>query len=333
MDAPETTPSLAARCALWCLAFALLSMVTLSARADEEVDAQRHFERAVTLYQERAYDEALVEFQRAFELSPRYEVLFNIAQVHYQLNEYAEALRTFERYLSEGGGQIPNERRAFVQHELSELRERVGTLSVVTDVPGASVLLDDVELGVTPLSGLTVSIGRHSLRVEHAGYPALVRRLQVTSGETLRVELAFAPLANGKAGQAHAAGELPDVARARRRRSALWTLGTLSVALAAGAGASLGLAYRSDHDLDHELEQLPPDRAAVEHDRTQVRRAALASDVLGAGALAAAAGFVVTLVATKARASDADKSPAKAQRKLTARLELAPTMLRLRGSF
>src|SRR5690349_7315335 len=174
--------------------FVLLSVVCASVHADASHDAERHFERAVRLYQERAYDEALAEFQRAFELSPRYQVLFNIAQVHYQLNEYAEALRTFERYLSEGGREIPAERRAYVGHELSALRERVGTLEVVTDVSGASVLLDDHELGTTPLDPVLVDIGRHVVRVERRGHQTMTRRLNLASGQVVRLELALEPI-------------------------------------------------------------------------------------------------------------------------------------------
>ena len=248
MEAFETTPSLAGRCAVLCLALLLFALSSTTARAESGADAQRHFERAVRLYQERAFDEALVEFQRAFEISPRYEVLFNIAQVHYQLNEYAEALRTFERYLADGDRQIPRERRAYVERELAELRDRVGTLMVVSDVAGATVLLDDVEVGVTPLAAITVSIGRHVLRVEHAGHRPVVRRLQVTSGETLRVELALEPSAEGITYQVSGAGEPLPPSESSPRRAALWTLGSLSIALGAGAAASLALARQRSDD-------------------------------------------------------------------------------------
>ena len=96
--------------AAWLGATLLFSQVT--ARADDLADAQSHFERGVKLYQEGAYDAALTEFERAHQTAPRYEVLFNIAQVHYQLHEYAAALSAFERYLEEGAYEISDDRRA-----------------------------------------------------------------------------------------------------------------------------------------------------------------------------------------------------------------------------
>jgi tetratricopeptide (TPR) repeat protein len=313
------------------LLFCLLSILCPTARADDLDGAQRHFERAVRLYQERAYDGALAEFQRAFEISPHYQLLFNIGQVHYQLNEYAEALGAFERYLSEGGDQVPAERRQFVQQELADLRERVGTLVVVSEPVGASVLLDDAELGVTPLTPVRVDIGRHVLRVELPGYRAMARRINISSGEVAHLELELQR--SGSELVAATVRAEPGAARdGGGRRAALWTLGSLASALAVGAGTSLALAYAADRDLDQQLSELPPDARAIAHDRTRIERAALASDVLGVAALATGSALVITLIAARPRPHEAraQRGPARG---LTMRLEAGPSALRMRGTF
>src|SRR5438046_1076480 len=66
-------------------------------------DAAKHFQRGVTMYTEADYRAALVEFRRAYEIAPNATVLYNIAQTYYQLQDYAGALVTFERYLAEAG--------------------------------------------------------------------------------------------------------------------------------------------------------------------------------------------------------------------------------------
>ena len=331
MNPLEFTPSRATAGVAGWLVACLVSLFCPTVWADDVDEAQRHFERAVRLYQERAYDGALAEFQRAHELSPHFQVLFNMGQVHYQLNEYAEALRAFERYLREGGDQVTAERQRYVQGELAELRERVGTLVVQSEPSGASVLLDDTDVGPTPLAPLTVDVGRHVLRVELPGHRSVVRKLHIASGEVARVELSLEPselepsLAVAERGPVHDAGS-------RGRRAALWTLGSLALALTASAGASFAIAYAADHDLDERLRELPPDTQAVEADRTRVRRAALASDVLGIGALATASAFVITLIATRPP-REARVRARQGTRTLALHLEAGPSRLGLRGTF
>jgi hypothetical protein len=333
MGTRVVTASLALRSLVLSLALVLFGPLAPSvSQADDAREAQVHFERAIQLYQARAYEEALAEFQRAYQLAPRYQVLFNIAQVHYQLNEYAEALRAFEGYLRRGGHALSGERRAFVQRELAELRERVGTLTVVTDVPGASVLVDDLDVGVTPLEPLSVDIGRHVVRVELSGHPPITRKVHITSGAASQLSLVLAP-PEAQAWPGEAESVARDAVSAHpRRRAALWALGSSTLALGAGAGASFALAYRGNRQLDEQLTTLPPDGQAVDDLRQRVRRAALASDVLGATALAAAAGLVVTLIATRAQPEDGQGARVRS-RGLSARLEAGPGSLWLRGSF
>jgi tetratricopeptide (TPR) repeat protein len=286
-----------------------------SVRADDLASAESHFERGVALYQEHAYDAALAEFQRAYEMAPRYEVLFNIAQVHYLLHEYAEALAAFERYLDEGAHELAQERRTYVMREIAALRERVGTLAVSTDVMGATVLLDDQELGTTPLAPLVVNLGRHVLRVEHEGHRTITRRLNIASGQTERVALRLEPVTTP------GDGSPVEVNAVRGRRALLWTLGGGSLALAAGAGTGFALAYRGNRDLDANLKHVPADAGAIAADRQEVRRAALASDVLGIAAGVTALGCVITWAVTR--------KPGGRETRLT----VGASTLGVRGSF
>src|SRR5262249_58761964 len=104
-----------------------------AARPPGEADA--HFRRGIELYKEGDFPAALIEFRRAYEIDPRYQALYNIGETYFQLNDYANALKTLEKYLHDGGAQVSAGRREEVQKEIEKLRTRVGQLEVSTNVP------------------------------------------------------------------------------------------------------------------------------------------------------------------------------------------------------
>ena len=109
--------------------------------------ADQHFRSGVQLFKESDFAAALVEFQRAYDIDPKYQVLYNIAESHYQLQDYASALQTYQRYLDEGGPKIAFKRRKGVEGEIVTLSRRVATLTITTGEPGASVTIDDRAVG------------------------------------------------------------------------------------------------------------------------------------------------------------------------------------------
>ena len=89
---------------------ALLSFSSL-AHADSKDAARSHFEHGVELYREGDFRAALIEFQRAYEASPNYKVLYNLGQTNLELQDYAGALKALRGYLEGGGGAVPAARR------------------------------------------------------------------------------------------------------------------------------------------------------------------------------------------------------------------------------
>src|SRR5687767_7339544 len=61
--------------------------------------ARKRFFRAVQYYESGDYKLALIEFRRTHELSQNYRILYNIGQVHQQLNNYSRAIASLEQYL------------------------------------------------------------------------------------------------------------------------------------------------------------------------------------------------------------------------------------------
>ncbi len=78
---------------------------------DEVAEARAHYKKGLDLYEDHAFDAALIEFQRAYDTAPSYKILYNLALVYLQLNDWAGSLRSFNRYLDDGGKKIDAKRR------------------------------------------------------------------------------------------------------------------------------------------------------------------------------------------------------------------------------
>lgn len=107
------------------------------------IEARRLTGRAEASFAAGNFEAALVDFARSYELlerhARRYVVLNNLAVCHERLFRYHEALRYYERYLSEGAADA--EDRKAVAAVLATLRSLLGTVQVDADVP-AEVWLD-----------------------------------------------------------------------------------------------------------------------------------------------------------------------------------------------
>jgi hypothetical protein len=163
---------------------------------DAVAQAGEHFSRGVKLYEEDDFRAALIEFNRAYELAPNWAVLYNVGQSAYQLRDYATALRTLEKYVGEGGDNLSPDRRAQVTREIAELRGRVAHVTIVSNVEGADVALDDTPLGKASSSDARlVGAGRHKVTVSHAGFATASQVVDIAGGDMLTIRLDLAPLA------------------------------------------------------------------------------------------------------------------------------------------
>lgn len=84
--------------ALLALLFAVSPRV---ARADDPATraSKRHFDRGEKLFALGKFDEALDEYQKAFDAKPIPDFLFNIGQCYRNLGDYQQAIFSFKKYL------------------------------------------------------------------------------------------------------------------------------------------------------------------------------------------------------------------------------------------
>jgi hypothetical protein len=157
-------------------------------------EAKTHYLQGVDLFEEGDYQNALIEFKKSYELVPNFNVLYNIGQTYFQLQDYANALKTLSQYLDDGGKRIPASRRAEVEGDVDKLKSRVATVTVKVNVPGADILVDDVKVGQSPLPGpITVSAGRRRFDAQKAGFRATPRVEEIAGQDTKEVTLDLQP--------------------------------------------------------------------------------------------------------------------------------------------
>jgi hypothetical protein len=156
----------------------------------QQQEAATRFKKGLELFKEGDYQAALIEFRRANELAPNYNVLYNIGQVYFQLQDYPGALHALERYLAEGGNAINASRRADVLKDIEKLKARVANIEISSAVADAEVTIDDVVVGKTPLAKpVMVSAGRHKVTISKSGFTPASKVVEIASAEKQAVQL------------------------------------------------------------------------------------------------------------------------------------------------
>jgi tetratricopeptide (TPR) repeat protein len=94
-----------------------------AARADDPAQraAKRHYDRGEKLFALGKFDEALDEYQKAFDAKPLPGFLFNIGQCYRNLDDYDQAIFSFKKYLKLDP-ETP--KRPAVEKLLEELEEK-----------------------------------------------------------------------------------------------------------------------------------------------------------------------------------------------------------------
>jgi tetratricopeptide (TPR) repeat protein len=164
---------------------AFVAFLGIARAADPE--ARAHFEQALALFGEGKVNEAIHEFEEAYRLSPRFEVLYNLGQAYGAAARPVEAAKTLELYLKQGGTQIDAARRAQVEATLRVYRGLTGALVVRAAPAGAALSVDGRPIESN--SKLYLVTGRHALVATLDGYRTASRAIEVSAGATTEVSL------------------------------------------------------------------------------------------------------------------------------------------------
>jgi hypothetical protein len=297
----------------------------------ELAEARTRYKKGLDLYQDGAFDAALIELQRAYELAPSYKILYNVALVDLQLNDFAGALKNFRQYLEEGGKKVDAKRRAEVDKEIEKLVGRVATVTISTNVDGAEVMVDDLKVGETPLDKpMLVSAGKRKITLSKDGYVSVSRVVVVAGGDAKTLELKLRTPAEAKAASdkkpATSGGTTPKHAEESPSRPVPWLWWGITGGLAAGTTVAGVLTLGAESDLDKK-KQHPATKQALDDAASKTRTLAIVTDVFLVGTLAVG-GYATYLTFF----SD-DKADPTAEKKAAWGLAVGPTSVSVAGSF
>jgi hypothetical protein len=322
------------RCRLARIIVALILPMALvsprAARAEEGArEAGKHFQRAVALYGEADYRAALVEFRRAYALSPNAAVLYNVGEAEYQLQDYAGALVTFERFLSESSPL--DSHHAEVESNVETLRSRVGRLTITTSPPGADIAVDDQVVGKTPLDrSVLVSIGHRKVVTSMPGRLPVTRYVDVAAEDNVAVALQLPPQSDPSSQPPSFPSQSApaDTGRPSRSGPALREAGWVTTGTLAAGAVSFGiLAWRESSNLKTARGTFPTSSATLQHDASMTQTFGAIADWLTAAALVVGG---ITLYSTL---SSSSSSATQRGSTGTTRIVLGPGAARLEGTF
>jgi hypothetical protein len=246
----------------------------------------------VELYREGNYRAAIIEFERANNIEPNYKVLFNIGQAYLELQDYAAALTAFERFSSEGGADLTEQQRSDVEAEIRKLAGRIAKVELIVNVPAATISVDDVAVGKSPLSKpLTLSTGRHKIVVTRDGFAPETRVVDLAGGDTRQIEVYLEEVAAPKATEP--VRTTPSEPQPEPGMGTpFWVSLGLTGAFAVGSGVTGYLALSAKKDNDDQAKTLGTARSDLEDSQQRMGNFALATDIL-LGATVLAGGLTI----------------------------------------
>ncbi len=152
-------------------------------------EARRRFERGLRLYDAHDNEGALAEFLRAYELSHRASLLFNLTATYRNLHRYPEAVDALRRFLAEP--HVTRRQRTTANRALAELESLLAHVRLDVTPSDATLLLD----GHPAAPGdLTVGPGTHVVEATLPGFVPAREEIIVASGETRRMAMSLQPV-------------------------------------------------------------------------------------------------------------------------------------------
>jgi tetratricopeptide (TPR) repeat protein len=232
-------------------------LASAPAGAQDEVavaKAKVLFIEGVELFKDGQHAQALEKFEASYALRPHWRLHLNIGLCFMELSMYTRAKAAFDAFLTEGKDEIQESERKQVTAELAKLEKIIAVLDIRIETAGAVVELDGRNVVEEAAAGpIDVDPGSHVIKASLEGFEPYREEFIVSKGERRSLEIKLVPLQVG--GATEPVSEEPP----RKGGEAFWVMGSLTVALAAGAVAT-GVLALQEHDevttLDGETDDL-----------------------------------------------------------------------------
>ncbi len=233
-----------------------MGAATSEAAGKNKAKAKKHFKAGVALIESDDFDSAAVEFEESVNLHPTKMGFFNLANCYKALHRYAEALATIKRLEGSFGKKLNAELRNVVNDFKEEIQNIVAELSIVVSHPGAKIVFDGEQVGISPMGKpLIIAPGVHSVTVTLNSFAPVTKKTRIVSGDitSLRFELVpeqesvITPIdSSASSSKPEKEEEEPE----KPKRVWTWVALGLGVGSAIGAGVTGGLALGKAKDVE-----------------------------------------------------------------------------------
>lgn len=168
------------------LACCLAVSGTASAQASDD-EAKRLYELGSERYDQRDFASSIQSFRRAYELSKRKELLYNIGVCYRELGDLEPSLDAFRQYLAFLGPSAPN--AEVVRRQIADLERLVPARLELhaRERRETAITIDGMPRGAAPVS-VSLPAGAHTLVAESGGRAERLS-LSLTAGERRILEV------------------------------------------------------------------------------------------------------------------------------------------------
>ena len=244
-----------------------------SALAGDTAQAGKLFKEGNKFRLAGKYKEALEKYNAAYKLLPSFKIEYNTALVLDKMGNHPAAYMTYKTFLKSGAGKSPEKILQKARKRVAELKQKIALVKVTSNVSGAIVKVNGINVGKTPLPGdweMGVKAPKNvGVWVEVEGYQTFTRSMSLKPGQAITVEAVLKPVP--KPAPAQPVAKLPEKApepkpvavvekpkepatavmghdadgeieyqqNQKRRSKTIWAWTTLGVGLACAAGAGV----------------------------------------------------------------------------------------------
>jgi tetratricopeptide (TPR) repeat protein len=155
--------------------------------------ARMRYRQGVDAYRGGRYRESIDYFLEADTLAPSAALSFNIARAYEKIDDAGAALRWYRDYLRRAPDAKDRAETEVLVHGFEERLAKKGVQQVtILSVPrGATVLIDDGTVGVTPFT-TEIPPGTHRVELRLDGYEPATATLELTPDHATDLSLALA---------------------------------------------------------------------------------------------------------------------------------------------
>ncbi len=152
--------------------------------------ARADYDVAMMLYDVGDFAGALLKFQLAYDKSKDPRLLWDLLVCENSLRHYARALPLVRRFLTEAATLISPVEREEAENLAKAISNFVGPVRIESDQAGATVLVDDVKVGKTPLTEpVLVDMGDRKITLRKRGYKEATAQVRVLGPSEEHVSL------------------------------------------------------------------------------------------------------------------------------------------------